>query len=79
MSETNEKMIAWITQRLRQEDIADKPWNAVATDWIASEPPKDGDDQPPDILSTEVAIRLSEFGRAFGLCPHASEPDGTSG
>jgi hypothetical protein len=73
MPSTNEKMIAWITERLRLASRADKAWTAESTGWIESETPPNGNDNPPDILPTEVAIRLSKDGGTYTITQDESK------
>ena len=63
MASTNDKMIAWIGERLRYGTRPEAAWNGLSRDWIESEP--HGDDAPPDVVLTEIKFRLSKLGDTY--------------
>ncbi len=71
---TNEKVIAWITERLEIPSREEIPWTPTTEEWIHTAS-RHGNDAPPDVLPVEVAVRLSEIGDKFSMVPHeGSEP-----
>ncbi|HUU83122.1 MAG TPA: hypothetical protein VM243_06415 [Phycisphaerae bacterium] len=60
---TNEKIINWIAERLTIQSRAGIDWTQDTEDFVASGP--HGNDNPPDVLPMEVAMRLAECGDTY--------------
>ena len=66
--EINERIIEWVGERLSINTNKAKDWTDLSQQFAESlDQPPDGNDTPPDILPSEVALRLSKYGQPYNV------------